>query len=296
MSRTGLGVMVLAVVLALPLSSMAMTPEEAGLVAHAAQRGHVGAQVLLAGLYLRGDGGLAKDERLAAYWFEQAAEQGNTYAQQAIADCYEAGRGVPVDLRLAADWREKAANRGNVQAQIQLAKMYLEGRGVARDAARAAQWLERAAVAGNGEAQYLLARLYHSGDGVQRDRQLAGNWLAKAAEQGYQDAVELVHLMESVGWAIEELAHQGPVDPRDLARDGDPDAAYRLAMRYESGAYGVPRDEAQALYWFRRAAEGGSVPAMRALEDVYRRGLLGQKADAAQAEAWRARIRAAIGR
>lgn len=188
MSRTGLGVMVLAVMLALPLSSLAMTPEEAQVVAHAAQRGHVGAQVLLAGLYLRGDGGLAKDERLAAYWFEQAAEQ------------------------------------------------------------------------------------------------------------GYQDAVELVHLMESVGWSLEEMAHQGPVDPRDLARDGDPDAAYRLAMRHESGAYGVPRDEAQALYWFKRAAEGGSVPGMRALEDVYRRGLLGQKADPAQAEAWRARIPAAIGR
>ena len=109
-------------------AAIATTPQEASMIANEAERGSAGAQVLLAVIYMDGSAGYQKNDKLAAYWFEQAAEQGNAYAQQAIGDFYAQGRGVQKNLQVAADWLEKAANRGNVHAQTSLGKMYLNGR------------------------------------------------------------------------------------------------------------------------------------------------------------------------
>ena len=60
-------------------------------------------------------------------------------------------------------------------------------------------------------------------------------------------------------------------------------------MRYENAAYGVQQDNAKAFYWFKKAAENGSVPAMTSLADIYAKGLLGVKADLVAAQEWTAR-------
>ena len=77
----------------------AMTQEEAALIANSAQRGSAGAQVLFAGIYKDGTSGYLRDERLAAYWYEQAAEQGNAYAQQMLSDLYEHAKASKKILR-----------------------------------------------------------------------------------------------------------------------------------------------------------------------------------------------------
>lgn len=52
---------------------MADAGGETRLIANAAERGNPGAPVLLALDYLHGNGGVARDEHQAAYWFETAA-------------------------------------------------------------------------------------------------------------------------------------------------------------------------------------------------------------------------------
>ncbi len=275
-------------------TAFATTPEEAKMIANAAERGSSGAQLLLALIYRDGGAGYPKDDKLALHWFELAADQGNAYAQQMLGDAYAEGRGVPRNLKVAADWREKAAKRGNVQAQASLGKMYLYGEGVPHDDEKAEQWLHRAAVEGNSEAQFLLGKMYKAGtNSVARNETLGDNWLAKSAAQGYDDAVKFLHFMEDIGFQMEEKFYNRMPSLQKLATDGDAEAQYQLAIRYESGAYGVKQDNEKALYWFNLAANTGHPLAMKSLADIYTKGLAGVKADPKIAQYWNDKLSAA---
>jgi hypothetical protein len=55
---------------------------------------------------------------------------------------------------------------------------------------------------------------------------------------------------------------------RSLAGRGDADAQWQMGVRYHNGE-GVPRDDAQAMQWFLRAAEQGHVTAQATLGAYY---------------------------
>lgn len=248
--------------------AMALGRDDLKLILPAAERGSASSQVLLAVAYLDGDGGLARDPSKAAHWFEQAAIHGNAYAEERLGDLYEQGLGVPANPKLAFDWRIKAANRGIVQAQVKIGKMYQEGLGVGKDVDQAIYWFRRAAIEGNPEAQFLLGRLYHFGSDVEVDRAAAHSWFEKAAQQGYEGAIMILNLIESIGYQLDEGWHKRLPGLRRLAEDGDVEAQYQLAQRYEQGIGGVRKDSAMALDWYRRAAAAGHPMAMRALAKI----------------------------
>jgi hypothetical protein len=102
------------------LPAAAMTPQDVALTRSVAKHGNASAQVLLAVAYLHGDGGLAADVRLAAHWFEQAALQGNVYAERHLGNLYEEGLGVPRNPVVARDWYECAARRGDPDAELMI--------------------------------------------------------------------------------------------------------------------------------------------------------------------------------
>jgi TPR repeat protein len=252
-----------------------------------AERGSDGAQVLLAGMYLRGEGGVARDDRLAAEWFEKAALQGNPYAQMKLGDLYETGRGVEKNAAIAADWREKAANRGNIKAQERLGKMYLEGNGVPKDRRKAEYWLKRAALEGrDAQAQYLLARMHLEGKAAAPNPALASHLLSQATTQGNEKAAETLHLVQELGYSLDETLHQRPPHLQKLAQDGDVEAQYQLALRLENSPVSSAEDRREAVTWFERAAAGGHVMAMKSLAQIYRKGLDGVAADPAKAGYW----------
>lgn len=275
-----------------PSIAQAMNPEETVMLSNAAERGNDGAQLLLAFEYLHGDAARPKNEKLAAYWFERAAVQGNVAAQKMLGDLYEQGRGVPENLRVSADWRTKAALRGNTDAQVSLGKMYLAGAGVEKNPEKAEYWLQRAAIEGNSEAQFLLGKMYKLRDSNAREQALAGNMLARSASQGFGSAAEFLQFMENARYKVAELFHQHPADIHKLAQDGDAESQYRLATRYESG-HGEPQDNAKALYWFKQAAGNGHVMAMRSLAHIYAKGLDGVTPDPKLAEYWASRAQSA---
>lgn len=277
------------------MPAKALTSTELAMVKDAAEHGGVASQVLLALSYRHGDrdGGLAPDPRQAARWFETAALKGNIYAQEMVAELYERGEGVEQNLPLAADWYEKAARRGSPQAQYHLGRLYLEGRGVEKNNRLAVHWLERAATEGSAQAQYLLGTLYHYGADVGRDPRRARTLLEKAALQGYESAIHFLQMLESIGYRIEDSLHQGSPDLHKLAADGDVEAQFQLALRYEHGADGEPKDPVEAVKWYRQAAEHGHGMAMRSLARIYGGGLQGISADAARARDWLRRAEAA---
>lgn len=275
-------------------AAWSMTAEEIAHISQAADRGNGSAQMLLAIAYLEGEGGLPKDMPKAAHWFEQSALQGNAYAQSRLADLYEAGTGVTLNLKLAADWREKAALRGIVDAQLKLGKMYLEGSGVPKDSEQARNWLEHAAVAGNAEAKYLLSGLYRRNQGA--DQGKAKNMLSQAAAQGSEEAVRLLHLIEGLGYSVEQAWHERAPDLHRLAEDGDAEAQYQLGLRTEGGLFGETRNPQAAIRWYTLAAENGNTNAMKALEHIYREGAPGAARDPAQARHWAERAARATAR
>lgn len=98
----------------------------------AAKQGHVEAQRNLALLYQEGPDGSEEmslayikgkiepveiDYAKAAYWFRQAAEQGDAVSQNELCGLYYRGFGVPLDYRRAAYWCRVAAEEGNADAQ-----------------------------------------------------------------------------------------------------------------------------------------------------------------------------------
>ncbi len=280
----------------LPITTAwAISPEEAKSIALVAEEGNEGAQVLIAGIYMRGDAGYAKNMGLATQWFERAAAQGNNYAQFMLGEIHEAGWGVQKNLKVAADWREKAANRGNNQAQLKLAKMYLNGEGVTKDIQKAEYWLNRADIEGNSDARVLLAQLFRERGNAKGSRVLAERWYAKAATQSDEGAITLLRLIEYLGFQVDETWHQRTPDLHRLAQDGDHEAQYDLAIRYEYGHADETRNVAMALQWFKRAAEGGNAMAMRKLSGIYEQGLYGESRSSLSARYWAERAVAAGG-
>jgi hypothetical protein len=80
------------------------------------------------------------------------------------------------DHARAVYWYDKAANLGNTRAQTQLARMYATGVGVAKNDSEAATWSRLAAEQGSADAQALLADFYVKGWGVPVDHEQAALW------------------------------------------------------------------------------------------------------------------------
>jgi len=273
----------------------AADPDAIAMLTRAAEHGADASQVLLAVAYLNGDAGLTRDPGRAAYWFEQAAIRGNAYAEERLGDLYEQGIGIAENRKLAFDWRVKAARRGSLEAQVKVGRMLQDGIGVGRDIDQAIYWFHRAAAEGNAEAQSLLDHLDHYGSDKELDQAVGRSWFEAAAKRGYEAARHFVDLLEDAGYWIAENWHHRVPGLEKVARDGDLEAAYQLARRYESGTGGVRQNDAVALEWYRRAAEGNHREAMRALARIYADGRDGAPRDSIESARWAARAEQAAG-
>lgn len=155
----------------------------------AAVAGNPAAQYEVGQRYANGDN-VPQDLAQAAYWYNQAADQGLAIAQYRLATLYEKGRGLAKDDAKARIWYEKAATKGNVKAMHNLAVIYAEGRGTRQDFTTAARWFSDAADHGLGDSQYNLAILQERGLGVPQDLGLAYKWLTIAAKGGDKGAAQ----------------------------------------------------------------------------------------------------------
>lgn len=261
-------------------------PQSLQIIAHEAVDGDEGAQLLYGLAYLEGRSGLQPDPQKAVYWLRRSARANQPYAQWVLGKLYAEGKGVQQDPARAVYWWRLAARADLPAAQYRLGKAHLEGFGTPKNSVRAVHWLTKAAENGNDEAQFLLGKMYHQGMGVAQDAELARDWLSRAAAHGHGEAINLLGLLDQARQLTTMVYQQSADVLRAKAEAGDPHAQYELGLRYESGAWDVVKDEAQALRWLTKAAQNGNVQAMRTLIHVYARGELGVQADAAQAAQW----------
>ena len=220
--------------------------DDAKSLLQSAQKGDVGAQAKLGGMYLRGQQ-VSMDFGEARNWLEKAASQGNQDAQSNLGDIYLKGIGVEVNREEGLNWLKKAAEQGNVDARVMLGLAYRSYYGGAQDVSESFKWLLKAAEQGNPEARSYIGEAYKDGRGVKKDQLEAQRWFKRSAE-GYSQ----------------------------LAEQDDPKAQYQIGVMHLYG-YGVEKDIHEALTWFQRASEQNIPGAFTMLRLLWLSGQLGRK-------------------
>ena len=232
--------------------------------------------------YERGDYETAHRE------FLKAAEQGDARAQYNLGVMYGKGEGVPQDYAEALRWYRQAAEQGDASAQFNLGVMYYRGEGVSRDYAEALRWWRQAAEQGHARAQNSLGVMYYEGEGVPQNFAEALRWWRQAAEQGHANAQLAIGSMYSglIGllfdfnsrgatqWVREEVGDDFAEAEavrwyRRAAEQGHANAQYALGLMYHIV---LKSDPVEAVRWYRRAAEQGHSGAQRALGEIYAGG------------------------
>jgi|GEM_PF-683324 len=191
--------------------------------------GNVPAQIMLGALYSKG-GAVPRDDKMAAAWFEKAANQGNAEAQYQLGNLYENSQ-LPKDYKAAANWYLKSAQQGSAKAQARLGMFYSNGLGVAQNPNEAILWSGKAALQGNADAQYWFGLGYMQGKRAPKNAQLAMGWLSKAAAQNHTDALLLMARAYQRGegtpkdavlaYALNTLALANKVSPTATQRNED---------------------------------------------------------------------------
>ena len=257
-------------------------------VAHirqAAEANLPNAHLYLAIIYERAIG-VHADLALAAYHYGLAAEGGIRHAMAKYGFMLFEGIGVKMNKTVGETWLRRAGLAGDPEAAVVIGNLYAHGDGTLDpNFSEAALWFRIAADKGHAEAARALGMLYLTGAGVTRDSEEAALWFRKSAEAGNTRAqADLAALL---------LKHQD--DPRfaqaapvhdwfeQAAAAGDPVGAYNYAVCLAEGV-GLPRDDAKAAEWFRKAAET-VVNAQYRLGRIYAEGR-GVQQDFAEARLW----------
>ena len=252
----------------------------------AAENGNSWAQVELGQCYLEGRG-VNRSEEEAFKLFKKAADQGDVYAQRLLGLCYEEGEGVSQDYKEALRWYTKAAEQGDEFAQTKLGLFYEEGRGVTQNYKEAVMWYTKAAEQGDTFAQANLGRCYANGAGVAKDDKEAVKWYTKAAEQEDAYGQGLLGHCYLYGKGVvkdEKKAFEWFIRS---AEQGNSTGQYLVGKCYLSGT-GVAKDEKKAFEWLTKSAEQGNADGQNSLGRFYLNGI-GVAKDEKKAFEWYAK-------
>jgi len=97
-----------------------------------------------------------KDYQEAVKYYRIAADQGHSFAQKNLGECYEYGDGVFKDIMKAINYYRLSENQGNSFAQFNLGYCYESGEGVDQDIKKAIEYYKLSANQGNLFAQFNL--------------------------------------------------------------------------------------------------------------------------------------------
>jgi TPR repeat protein len=238
--------------------------EEAKVAQLFANKGHRGAQVELATMFLVGRG-VVKSELNALRWLRRAATSSasdtTTAATNKIAttSCSIATSTAAADIAL--EGTEGITIR--TEAQYQLGVLYFEGKGTVRSGADALHWFHQAATQGHSKAMYSIGFMLHyelgvglpfprvenqRGDGV-------GEWSCGDASDAAAAAVGWFLLAAEIG-DVDAMAELGRILMK--GGNGGGGGVGGSAEGAEAGAGGAAEaTSSTAEMWLRRAAEKG---------------------------------------
>ena len=189
----------------------------------------------------------------AAEHYRVAAAAGHRSAQLRYGIALLTGRGVKADSFEGESWLRRAALAGEPAAAALVGELYTAEGELPPNHVEAAMWLRRAAEAGHAGAAKTLGHLLLGGTGLAPDLEEAARWLRLAIAGGHIESRNDLAQLALAGH-VPELDQQATCRWfRDQAEAGDLAAAFNLGLCLAKGV-GAPRDDAQALALFERAA------------------------------------------
>ncbi len=238
------------------------------------------AQYFLIGYYK--DLKFPRDDIEANKWYRAAAEGGNVKAQMWLCWSYFRDKKTEEGLR----WLRKASVQGSREAHELLAKCYLEGTGVPKSNIDAYAYLNISNFIGEDRSPGLTElELKMSPEekrlGLQRTKELhieIDGRIKHSPNTQILIGLALQRGNKPDQYGLGSFFQVGPVDYaeavrwfRKAAEQGDPDGEYYVGTAYDSGK-GVPEDKVQAVKWYRKAAEKGVAIAQYMLGHAYETG------------------------
>lgn len=234
-----------------------------------AKQGNIDAQVQMAQSYEKSN--RANKEKRIFYWYEKAAEQGDTHSQIVIGIMYSFGAGVEKNIEFAIEWMEKAAEQGEIEKQeYHLALLYLirdlKNRVIydpkleaSKNRQRAEYWLEKAIERGHGKAAYKLAELWMEEKDIENRIDKIIDLFKQAIKAGCDEAKEKLEIAVKISQTISE------------SEDGNADAMFELAWLFDEGKK-IYQSDRKAFEWYQKAAEQGNAKAQNNLANMYASG------------------------
>jgi TPR repeat protein len=206
--------------------------------------------------YMRGTGGVQRDEAEAIKWFRKGAEKNDAYSMAWLGTAYHCGLGVEQDDAQAAAWYQKAAAGGNAFAMGQIGVWYMDGsNGLAKNEEQGAKWVRRGAAAADGFSMNGVGMLYLNGlGGLAQNEEEAIKWFRKAAAAGNPNAMSNLATVyeDGIGTKKDESAAQDwQKKAADVARQYSPATLVRTAhydLFIDSPDQRMAADLAESLY------------------------------------------------
>ena len=178
----------------------------------------------------------------------------------------ENGRKVNVKVVPNAQQSDEAESAQSIYEQAE--NCYRGQNGVKEDRAKAFELYQKAAEQGHADAQYSLGYMYAYGECTAKDEEKALFWYRQAAAQGHEKAGRMAtglgDRIKSPNINVSRVAAQ--------QRQVSSDEAYEKGKNYYYGRNGFKQSFADAVEWFRFAAESGHLWAQCYLGTCYMHG------------------------
>ena len=239
----------------------------------AAEKGHAPAQSLV-GTHLLFGLGVEKNQAEGVKWLEKAAAQEYGLAFSNLARCYAEGWGVPQDYAKAAEMMRKGAELGDPDSMGEYGSSLVLGKIVEKNPSEGLYWMTKAAETGRADMQLALANVLLNGLAGRADETAGMDWLEKAAASGSSRSASEAQSQLAVRLQKKDPEHNAErVFDLHLAaaRAGIVVSQSQVATCYYNGA-GCDRDYAEAVRWYKAAADGGDEDAMLGLANCHERG------------------------
>lgn len=196
-----------------------------------------------------------ENDRVEAFqWAKKSASKYNLEGIFTLASFYDNGTGTTKDAVKAFRLFERAANKGHAPSQARLGMMYFQGEGTQENPEAAFEWSKRAAEAGDANGMSNLAACYLLGKGVEQDQGKAVEWLQKAAELGDEGAKGL---LEKLGVSLKSQQQPRTLEEAVKAAEQGSVPAMKMLAQYYINRPGGKDDLHEAYKWAKMAADQG---------------------------------------
>ena len=270
-----------------------------------AVRGDPEAQFYVAKMHYFGFG-IPKDLDIAFIRYTDSAEQGYMKAQHNLGLMYINGLSTDTNPELGYEWIAKAAAQGFALSQFMMGvALTMEGSPLQQDITRGLEYYEAAALQnypealtqlgehfafrevnyskagdyfdkgaalGDPQAMHRLSYIYMGGTLRTQDKERAHNLLKTSAEKKYLPSYYDLAMSYFLGNGVTQSAEQGIKWMKKSAIEANNALAqFNLGAMYDKGE-DVPENNAEAVKWYRKAADQGNAAAQSNLGHKYVKG------------------------